>query len=49
MVEFESQKNDLTEDDIDVTKECLMAMNSDKERWLAFYNCGEHSGARCDL
>ena len=46
MVEFESQADDLSLEDIWVTWECLMKMQQDNERWLAFYNCGEASGAR---
>ena len=46
MQEFESQEEDLTEDDVCVTWECLKSMEMGNERWLAFYNCGGESGAR---
>lgn len=46
MVEFESQANDLSNQDISLIWECLEKMERDGERWLAFYNCGEASGAR---
>jgi len=45
MVEFESQMDNLNVEDINVTWECLTRMQQDHERWLAFYNCGEVSGA----
>lgn len=33
-------------EDIWISWECLKSMQRDDERWLAFYNCGEASGAR---
>ena len=46
IVEFESQASDLSEDDVQKTWECLAEMEKENGRWLAFYNCGEFSGAR---
>jgi sulfate adenylyltransferase (ADP) / ATP adenylyltransferase len=44
--EFESQEEDLSEDDVKVSWECLRRMENGNERWMAFYNCGSESGAR---
>jgi ATP adenylyltransferase/5',5'''-P-1,P-4-tetraphosphate phosphorylase II len=46
MREFKSQKEDLSEDDVNVSWECLRRMERRNERWMAFYNCGDESGAR---
>src|SRR2546430_10552774 len=46
ITEFESQKENLTELDLWTSWQCLERMERDQERWLAFYNCGEFSGAR---
>ena len=46
IVEFESQASDLSEEDVQKTWECLAEMEKENGRWLAFYNCGEFSGAR---
>lgn len=47
IIDYESQADDLTYHDIWATWECLTNMQRDSdERWLAFYNCGEVSGAR---
>jgi len=46
ITEFEAQKENLTELDLWISWQCLESMERDQERWLAFYNCGEFSGAR---
>ena len=46
ITEFESQKENLTELDLWTSWQCLERIERDQERWLAFYNCGEFSGAR---
>jgi ATP adenylyltransferase/5',5'''-P-1,P-4-tetraphosphate phosphorylase II len=46
IIEFESQADDLNNQDISIIWDCLKKMERGNERWLAFYNCGEASGAR---
>ena len=48
-LEFEPQTEDLNELDLWNSWECLERMEREGERWMAFYNCGEVSGARYPL